>query len=66
MREHREIAEKLGEARAKYERAQEDILKGESNPEVAARWAHEVSLLQWVLGDEWVSYPVVAPGKKGN
>lgn len=63
MRDVREIAEKVGEARAKYEQANKDILERKGNPDVAEYWGHELALLEWVLGDERTAYPIVVPQK---
>ncbi len=65
MRDIREIAEKIGEAKVKYEQANENTLNGKNEVGIASYWGERMSTLQWVLGDEWISYPVVTPKKEG-
>ena len=61
MRDIREVAERLGYARAKYEQGNQDILVGKlGSSEIAAYWAQEMVVLEWVLGDERTAYPIVA------
>ena len=61
MREVREIAERLGYARAKYE----ETNTGEQ-PEIAQRWANEMTILGWVLGDNWIGYGIIYKAEGGG